>query len=109
MQEGQSQAEGKQLIQPAGKRKGKNTRKEKPYSTAVYQWKKKIQALSTGGLGVEVADAKQTHATASGGMGTEMSSPAKSFGHHSCCLSSCKLLANPIPGKGWGQILVQER
>lgn len=38
-----------------------------------------------------------------------MSSPAKSHGHRSCCLSSCKLLANLIPGKGWGQILVQER
>lgn len=67
-QEGQSQEEGKQLIQPAGKRKGKNTRKE-PCSTAVCQWKKNIQALFTGGLDAEVARVKLTHATASGGMG----------------------------------------
>lgn len=67
-QEGQSREEGKQLVQPAGKRKGKNTRKE-PCSTAVCQWKKNIHALSTAGLDAEVARVKPTHATASGGMG----------------------------------------
>lgn len=102
-QEGQSQEEGKQLIQPAGKRKGKNTRKE-PCSTAVCQWKKNIQALSTGGLDAEAARVKLTHGKQWDGDGHL---PRKVL--QAPLLLPCQAVNDePTPGKGWGQILLQE-
>lgn len=88
--------------------------KKLPYSTAVHQWKKKNKY--PGSFHRWFGHRNGRHKTDphdgerwDGDRHLGMSSPAKSYGHRSCCLSSCKLLANLIPGKGWGQILVQER
>lgn len=83
-----------------------------PYSAAIYQWeKKKKSRLFPPVVWAQkwpVRSRRTPRQAVGWGWALGMSSPTKSYGHRSCCLSSRKLLANPIPGKGWGQILVQE-